>query len=227
LKNEENFNVKEFMNVIKRRKLIIVFAILISISSASLVSFYLIKPNYIVNTSIIVGKTKGISGENDQLQYDNILLYQNILKTYSEIVMSNTVAQSASEKLDFTLGSSQIQRLIKVTPKDNTQILIISARGDSRDKALNLLNAVSKSFTEEALKIFPTVNVDIFDKGELSFSTNTNSKTLIFCVILFIGIMTTIGSIFLAEYFDRTIKSENDVENYLELKVIGSIPKYK
>lgn len=227
MKNEENITIKEFINIIKRRKLIIVFAMLLSISLASLLSFYLIKPNYMVGTSIIIGKTKGINGENDQSQYNNILLYQNLLKTYSEIVMSNTVAQGASEKLNFTLKASQIQHLIKVTPKDNTQILIISAQGESHEKALNLLNAVSESFIEQALKIYPSGNIDILDKAELSSSTNTNSKALIFSIVFFIGIMITIGTIFLMEYFDLTIKNEKDIEKYLGLKVIGSIPKYR
>lgn len=227
MKNEENFTVKEFINIIKRKKLFIISAILISGFLASLVSFYFIKPNFIVGTSIIIGKTKGTNAENDQSQFNNILFYQNLLKTYSEIVTSNTVAQSASKKLNFTLDASQIQHLIKVTPKDNTQIFNISAQGESPEQALIILNAVSESFIEQAVSIYPLVNMDILDKAELSSATNINSKGLIFFVVFFIGIMTSVGIIFLIEYFDVTIKNEKDIEKYLGLKVIGSIPKYR
>lgn len=225
--NEEAFTLNDIISVLKRKKFTIIFAILLSIVLAGAISIYIIKPNYIVSTSIIVGKTKGISGEEDRLQYDNILLYQNLLKTYSEIVMSNTVAQSASEKMNFELEASRIQNLIKVTPKDNTQILIISAQGESREKALELLNAVSRSFIEQALNLYPSGSIDILDKAELSYSNNTNSKALIFSIVLFIGAISALGIIFLSEYFDLTIKDEKDIEKHLGLKVIGSIPKYK
>lgn len=225
MKNEENLDGKDFLYVFKRRKLIMVTLMLISVIIASLLSFYFIKPNYTVSTSIIIGKSNGAS--IDQAGYNNIMLYQNLLKTYSEIIMSNTVSKNAGKKLNGEFTEKQILRSIKVTPKENTQILVITAQGDSAEKSLDLLNAVSTSFIEEASKVYPSISVDILDRAELSSSTNNRSKGIIFFVVLFIEIMLSIGTIFLIEYFDLTIKNERDIEKYLGLKVIGTIPKYK
>lgn len=225
VENEENFGIKDFLDVVKRRKIIIVISFLISIILAVLLSFYFIKPNYTVSTSIIVGKTNEAS--IDQAGYNNILLYQNLLKTYSEIIMSNTVSKKASEKLSGEFTEKQILRLIKVIPKDNTQILVLTAQGPSAEKALDLLNAVSESFIEQASRVYPSVSVDILDKAELSSSTNSRSKGLIFLVVFFIEIMLLTGSVFLIEYFDLSIKNDSDIEKYIGLKVIGIIPKYK
>lgn len=223
--SEENFTIKDFLGVFKRRKLFIVFSMFISIVLAFLLSFYVIKPNYTVSTSIIVGKTNDES--INQAGYNNILLYQNLLKTYSEIIMSNTVSKQAGEKLRGEYTEKQILRLIKVIPKENTQILVITAQESSAEKAIELLNAVSSSFIEQASKVYPSISVEVLDRAELSSSTNSRGKGLVFLVVLFIESMLLLGTVFLMEYFDLTIKNENEIEKYIGLKVIGTIPKYR
>lgn len=37
--------------------------------------------------------------------------------------------------------------------------------------------------------------------------------------------MISLGATFMLEYMDNTLKTESDVEKYLELPVIGIIPK--
>lgn len=222
--SEENFTVKDFLDVIKRRKLFIFISLFISIVLAFLLSFYVIKPNYTVSTSIIIGKTNDES--IDQAGYNNIMLYQNLLKTYSEIIMSNMVSKQASEKLRGEFTEKQILRLIKVIPKDNTQILVITAQGSSAEKAIDLLNAVSSSFIEQASRVYPSISVEVLDRAELSSSTNSRSKGFVFTVVFFIEIMLLLGTTFLKEYFDLSIKNEREIEKYIGLNVIGIIPRY-
>ena len=40
-----------------------------------------------------------------------------------------------------------------------------------------------------------------------------------------IGLILGIGLAFLFEYFDKTLKNPEDVEHYLDLPVLGTIPK--
>ena len=37
--------------------------------------------------------------------------------------------------------------------------------------------------------------------------------------------MVSVGIVFLMEYLDNTIKTETDIEKYLQLPVLGTIPK--
>ena len=46
-------------------------------------------------------------------------------------------------------------------------------------------------------------------------------------IAFFIGLMASVGLVFVLEYLDRTIKTEEEVEKYLELPVIATIPRYK
>lgn len=44
-------------------------------------------------------------------------------------------------------------------------------------------------------------------------------------VAFFLGVMVSLGIIFLIEYTDNTLKTEDDIEKYLGLPVIGLISK--
>lgn len=49
-------------------------------------------------------------------------------------------------------------------------------------------------------------------------------KTLNIAIAAFLGFMVSLGVIFLIEFLDKTIKNENDIEKYLGLTVLASIP---
>ena len=42
---------------------------------------------------------------------------------------------------------------------------------------------------------------------------------------MIVGLMTGVGLSFLMEYLDRSIRTEEDVERYLDLPVLSVIPK--
>ena len=50
-------------------------------------------------------------------------------------------------------------------------------------------------------------------------------KALNVAIAFFLGLMASVGLTFIIEYMDSTIKTEEDINKYLELPVIGIIPK--
>ena len=65
------------------------------------------------------------------------------------------------------------------------------------------------------------------DKAVLSDKPVKPNKKLNIAIAFFIGRMASDGLVFVLEYLDRTIKTEEEVEKYLDLPVIATIPRYK
>jgi len=71
-------------------------------------------------------------------------------------------------------------------------------------------------------------NVQIVDKA----STPANpspvkpNKKLNLAIALVLGLLVSVGLAFLLEYLDTRIKTEEDVQRYLELPVLGSIAEH-
>lgn len=53
------------------------------------------------------------------------------------------------------------------------------------------------------------------------------NKELNILIAVVVGLMASMGLVFLLEYMDNTIKTSGDVENVLGIPVLGVIPNYE
>jgi capsular polysaccharide biosynthesis protein len=93
------------------------------------------------------------------------------------------------------------------------------------ENAMITVNTLAQVFIDEATRIYPTGNVQIMDYAPLPDIPVSPNKKLNVAIAFLLGIMVSLGIIFLIEYMDNTIKTEDDIEKYLGLPVIGIIPK--
>ena len=63
------------------------------------------------------------------------------------------------------------------------------------------------------------------DRAIVPINPISPNKKLNLAIAFFLGLMISVGIVFLLEYLDSTIKTESDVEKYLDLPVLGVIPK--
>ena len=223
--NEElEISLTDIFAILKERLWLIVSITVLAVIIAGIVSFFVIKPTYEANTSIIVGKPQ--TNDNTSSQYNDVMMYQNLVKTYSQIAKSDLVAQGALDKLQTTLTLEQIKGSITVAPQTGTQILIISAKSKNPQDAYNVINAISNSFIESSKKVYPTGgDIQVMDRAIVPINPISPNKKLNLAIAFFLGLMISVGIVFLLEYLDSTIKTESDVEKYLDLPVLGVIPK--
>ncbi|MBU3197743.1 capsular biosynthesis protein [Clostridium estertheticum] len=224
--NEEmNISIEDYLTIIKERLLLIGTITLATVIIAGILSFFVIKPTYEASTSIIVGKPQATTNQSAQLNSD-ITMYQNLLITYSEIAKSDLVAQGALDELKGNLTIDQIKADVTVTPKTGTQILMITAKGKEPQEVYKIVNAISTSFVESTKKVYPTGgDIQVMDKATIPKNPISPNKKLNLAIGLFLGLILSLGVVFLLEYMDNTIKTESDVEKYLGLPVLGVIPR--
>ncbi|EGT5631421.1 capsular biosynthesis protein, partial [Clostridium botulinum] len=69
--------------------------------------------------------------------------------------------------------------------------------------------------------------IELLDKPVIPEKPIKPRKLLNIAIALFMGLLLSAGRAFIQEYMDKTIKTENDIDKYLELPVIAVIPKIK
>lgn len=225
--NEEEItlDLRDFYYILKKRIRLIIMITLACTLVTGIFSFFIIKPTYEASATIIVGKPKG-DEKSSNTQYNDVMMYQNLVKTYAKIAASNTVMESACNKLKGIIGVEQLKKSVTATPQENTQILEISAQSKNPKEAVNIVNAVVNSFVSESLRVFPTGgDIQIMDKAQFPDKPVKPKKALNMAIAFFVGLMVSVGLSFMFEYMDNTIKTEEDVSRYLDMPVIGIIPK--
>lgn len=221
---DQTMDLREIVHLIKKRILMIIGITAVCAGAAAVLSFYVLKPVYEAKTSIIVSKQ---ATDTTSTTYNDVLMYQNLIKTYSEIAKSKAVAKLASEKLNNRYSAQAIMSASDVAPQSNTQILTISAVSRSAEDAKDIVEALSQSFIQESAVVYPSSNViKVIDEAEIPDKPVKPNKSLNIALGLFLGLLLSGGMAFFLEYMDRSIRTEEDVAKYLnDVPVIGIIPK--
>lgn len=215
----EEIDIRELLNYFKKKMglFITIFALACLIGCGY--SFFFQKPMYSSYTKVI------LSGENTITQND-VVLNKNLVDTYAEVVKSRRVLSQVIKKLDLDLTYEELMNEISVTSVSNTEIIQINVSDKEPEMAANIANATASYFTKEVLDLYKMNNVNILDEAivnETPYNINVPKQLLIYIIL---GIIASSGIIFVLYYFDRTIKSVDQVEQKINLPILGSIQEF-
>lgn len=225
MEEESSIDLREFWAIIKKRWVYIVSITAIAVVFAGILSFFVLKPTYESETTIIIGNAPNQDSQKEQSNSNDIYMYQKLMKTYAAIAKSDSVADKTAQRLGGTYTVKDIQDNLKVSPETDTQILDLKYDSHDANESQKVLNTLSDAFMEESQAKYPTDNIKVLDKAKVPLKPIKPKKKLNIAIAFCIGFLASIGVVFVMEYMDNTIKNEDDVEKYLKLPVIGLIPK--
>ena len=226
---EEEIDLRQYWEVLRKRWLIVVVLPLIAAITSGIISFYIIKPVYESSTTLIVGKKAEEAGSVAVQMLDNSVLQANLqlAKTYAAIAQSRTVEQNVIEDLDLPLTVGQLNSMISITPVKTTEILEIRVANTDPELAAFIANSMAQNFSEAVIEIKKVDSVSIVDPAITPSIPVKPNKKLNVLIAFVVGLMAAAGLVFLLEYLDNTIKTSEDVEKILGIPVLGVIPTYK
>lgn len=220
---EEEYGVIDLSEIIFTLKNHLKWLIIVPICFAvvgALVSIWLVDPVYEASTTIIVRQEKGFGEEID---INDVNLGKGLIYTYAEMAKSNTVIENTAKKLQ----TDKISRdIVTVAPIKDTQILKITVRNTDPILASDVANTLVEEFTKEVIRITKINNVAVVDYATVPKTPIKPNKLMNILISAVIGEVFLVISILVKRYMDNTIKSEGDIEKYIGIPTIGSIPNF-
>ena len=213
-------NVGELLLVLLRRWWLIVLCGIITASAFWISTKLFVKPVYQSVTKIFVLSQQ----EGNYLTTTDIQLSSYLTKDYAELIKSRTVAQEVIERLDLKMTPDGLMSLVSVYTKADTRIVTISVRNADPKLAQELANVIREVSAKQIVDVMGVEAVNMVDEANLPtepFSPNVRNNALMGAAW---GCLFAIALILLRHLLDDTIKSEEDVERYLELNVLAAIP---
>ena len=229
---EEEIDLRQYWEVLRGRWKILMILPLIAALTSGLVSFFLIKPVYQTSTTLIVGKKAMDSGQGiGMLDYNVLLANQQLTKTYAAIAKSRTVEQNVINDLDLPLTAGELHSLISVNAVKDTEILEIKVINTEPELAASIANSVAQEFSKAVIAIKKVDSVSIVDKAMTPVSPIKPNKKQNVLIAFVVGLMASVGLVFLLEYLEKSVKTSSessiDVEKLLGMPVLGIIPNFQ
>ncbi|MZK52730.1 YveK family protein [Clostridium beijerinckii] len=221
---EESIRIEEIINILLKRWKMILSITLLATLTAGIVSFFVIAPKYEASTKVFIGKEKTDSKDQNYNNSD-IQMYQQLLKTYAEVIKTNALVEKAINAEGFDLTSKDVLGGLTVTPAANTQILEITYISKDRNLSKEVLDSITNQFIKTSTELIPNGNVKIVEPAELPENPASPNKKLNIAVAFLLGLMISVGLAFLLEFLDNTFKTKDQLEQILGVPVIGAIPE--
>jgi len=219
--------LKGYLNIIKKRIWIIIIIMLVFITSTILIDVFIKKNIYETNATLYVGKK---TEQQTAIMYDDLLMSQFLVKDYREIMKSRAVSEKViyelkkKGKLEANVNTSTITDNIDVNLRNDTRIIEIKVKNSNPERAKDLANEFAEVFKVKIKELMKVDNIEIIDWAQVPDNPTKPEKKRDAVLAGFIGLLTGLCTIFFLEYLDNTIKTSEDVEKYLGLPVVGTIP---
>lgn len=222
---EQVISISEIFEALKKRWILIVSITLVATLISGVLSFFVIKPTYETSTKVFIGKE-----ESNQEGYNtnDIQMYQKLLQTYAETIKTNEVVQAAINSTNNTdLTVPAVKGALTVTPVSDTQILQIKYQNKNPEVAKEILESITNEFVILAKELVPNGNVRVIEAVQLPENPVAPNKKMNVAIAFLLGLMVSVGLVFLIEYLDNTFKSKEELEKELDIPVVGIIPEFE
>lgn len=221
-------DLKDYVRIVRKRLwLIVAFVVLSSIASGVISKFFL-SPVYEASTKLVVNKsTESVVGL-EQLDLNSVNLNIRLIDTYKEIIKTPAIMNIVvKENPDFGLTAGELSTKVRVSSVNNTQVMTLVVEDESYQLAAKIVNAVSNVFQREIANIMNVDNVSILNEAPLDASPAPVKPdiTLNIAVAFVLSLMIALGIVFLLEYLDDTVKTEDDVQRLLELPTLTMVAR--
>lgn len=221
----EEIDLKELFEFIKKKIGLLITITVVICLLGCIYGLFIQKPMYKSYTTIILGGNETTTSQT--ITQSDITLNKNLVDTYAEIVKSRRVLEQVISELDLEETYEELSNKISVSSVNNTEIIKITVADSNSIEAKNVANVTANFFSKEVVKLYNMNNVNVLDEANEAnepYNINIPKQVIIY---FFIGIIIALSILFIIFYFDRTIKSVEQVEQKIKLPILGGVEEYK
>ncbi|UXR77233.1 MULTISPECIES: Wzz/FepE/Etk N-terminal domain-containing protein [unclassified Staphylococcus] len=218
---EEQIDLSKLFAILRKNMKYLIILPIVFLIISMVLTFFFITPKYSASTQVLVNQKE----TDNQIIAQQVQSNLQLVNTYSEIIKSPRILDKVAKNLKGKYSSNDISGMLTVNNQADSQILNISIESDNRKEASKVANEIATVFSKDIDKIMNVDNVSILSKAEKA--DKVSPKPLINeLVSIFLGLVTALIIIFLKEMLDKRIKTEEDVEEFLDLPVLGTIQDF-
>lgn len=191
-------------------------------------TFSIVEPKYTADTSLIVEVDSENTGISEQ---SGIVVANNLIGTFKEFLLSNTVLESVKADIQELDGVSlnSLKNSISVSTINQVLVFYVSVESTSPELAQNIANtlvtnAIEIANNEDDPYIFLQNKLRVLDSAILPAGPSSPNKMLNVIISGLLGIIVSLGVVFLKEFFNNKYKTVEELERHLNIKVIAAVP---
>lgn len=218
--DEIEIDLVQLLMALKQRIWAILAAAVICGGIAGAYTKLVITPQYRSTAMVYI-----LSKETTLTSLADLQIGSQLTKDYKVIVTSRPVLEDIIQQMNLGMGYDQLKSKITIDNPTDTRILSITVEDPDPQMAKEIVDAVAKTASEyigDIMEMVPPKTIETGVVAEAPSSPSTKKNVLMGAML---GIVLVCGVVVLEVILNDTIKSEEDVERYLGITVLASVPE--
>ena len=224
--------MSQYLAVLWRRRWIVVGTVVLAVSAAVVFTARQ-SPAYKAKTTLVVGQSGGL------VQPQNAGAIQPFSATMQELIKSSVVAQDVIRALDLKESPESLLGQISIAFNPESAALNVSVVDTSPERAKAIAAQVGVSFSALVKERFgkrpagagplatPPLTATVWDPAYVVPGKIRPRPKLNLTVAAILGLVLGVLAAFVVDYFDRRLRTADEIEQALGVPVIGQIPSLK
>ena len=162
--------------------------------------------------------------DGNYLTSTDMQLSSYLTKDYAELIKSRTVAEAVIERLELDLTPESLTGTMYVQTKADTRVVAIIVKNRDPELAQQLANEIREVSAKQIVDVMGVQAVNVVDEANLPTTPSSPNMRNTAIIGFAWGDLIAIVLILFKHLMDDSVKSPDDVEAYLGLTVLASIP---
>ncbi|WP_347559897.1 Wzz/FepE/Etk N-terminal domain-containing protein [Clostridium sp. AM58-1XD] len=194
-------------------------AFLIGAVSVGAYSKLILTPQFTSEAKLYV-----LSKETTLASLADLQIGSQLTQDYKVMITSRPVLQDVIAHLELDMDYKELEKKLKIDNPNNTRILALSIEDPDPYMAKAIVDDVASTASDYIGEIMEMIPPKLIEDGEVATEKTSPRNGRNAAIGGLIGLFLVCGAITLRVVLNDTVKTEEDVQKYLDLPVLAVVP---
>ena len=213
----------ELLTLLRKHLKLVIMLPIVCMVAMGLASVLMMNDTCTATTDMYVLASSEGSNSSSALSSD-LSASQMLTNDVATLLQSDRVMTDAADQL----GLPNLRGYdITVTSESTTRVITLQVTSSDAQGSANVANALADCVSNVAQEVMNVESVNVIDEAPTPEAPSGPNRMLYVAVAAMAGLFAAVAIVVLMDVIDTRVRSAEDVEELLELPVIGRIPQMK
>lgn len=216
----------ELLQIIRKHLKLVIALPIICALAAAVFSWAMLPNTYTASVSMYVLANSSAESASKTTLSTDLSASQMLTNDVSQLIQSERVLNQTASQLG--MKNTELESYdVEVTSSTTTRLITIAVTGDTPNSAAAIANGLANTTNTVAQEIMSIEAVNVIDQAEVPSSPSGPPRTMYVAVALLAGLFIAVAIVVLMDMINTRIRRPEEIEELLDIPVIGRIPTIK
>lgn len=213
--------LKDLWDIFRQCWLIMLLSAVLVTGGFMLVNQLTFEPQYEAKATLYILREENTEENRSS---DDFSLALKVVKDCDYLLKSHSVLDEVIVQQNLTMDYEELYQKVSTSNPTDTRILEVTVQADTPQSAKNIVDSICEIGTVKIEEAMGFQQVNLYEYGIMEFEPCNRTSITTYLVLAMMMLVLVYAAFFLLFLLDDRIRTEEDIERYLGLSILGDIP---